>query len=230
MGTSKTRSSHVKRKLRTHARRRRRHRHDSSTDTTNVVDDGNNDNANESSSDEWDLDDDNGESTQRPRIRSFYKLRAQYKSSIAEATNGGTENEQQQQQQQLFEGGTHAKHFVYLIVNAWPGTKTHTYVGKGKRPLFQLYRHNNGLIPKARSTRPAKGHWWMEMIIGPIDSREKAVKIRDKWKAHSRGAKPRREKGMTIAIEHNLTCWDRRLNPELSSNNNDMKVIHTPIT
>lgn len=99
-------------------------------------------------------------------------------------------------------------YFVYLMINTFERTKTHTYVGKDRKPRRKVMLHNSGHVKNARSTRPAMGHWRLMMTIGPVGSRSRAKELRDEWRAHSRGIEPRSERGREIARKYGLVCWD----------------------
>jgi hypothetical protein len=104
-------------------------------------------------------------------------------------------------------------YFIYLMINTFPRTKTHTYVGKDRKPRRKVMLHNSGGVKNARSARPAMGHWKLEMVIGPVWSHDTARRIRNEWRANSRGIEPRSKRGREIAKKYQLVCWDARLNP-----------------
>jgi len=93
----------------------------------------------------------------------------------------------------------HRLWFAYLMANGYIRTKTHSHIGKDNRPLRKLKAHNLNRVRNAKSTRPASGHWKVEMIIGPFDSKTKVLLFRHKWKRKSRGIIPRRLRGIKLA-------------------------------
>lgn len=104
--------------------------------------------------------------------------------------------------------------FVFLMINFLPSTKTNTHVDFSRRPRRRWHRLNTGKIKSARNTKPAENHWELEMVLGPIQSKRQAQEMANNWKARSRGLKSRRDKGIVIAQDGGLVCWDKRLDEE----------------
>lgn len=104
-------------------------------------------------------------------------------------------------------------YFSYLMVNDCKTTKTHSYVGKDKKPKKKVERHNSGEVrnPRARSTKGAVGHWKLNMVLGPFEDKDKAISVRDEWQADCRGIASRRKKGMDLARKYEVTCFDSEL-------------------
>ena len=104
--------------------------------------------------------------------------------------------------------------FVFLMINFLASTKTNTHVDFSRRPRRRWHQLNTGKIKNARNTKPAETHWELEMVLGPISSRRQAERMAEVWKAKSRGLKSRRDKGIVIAQDSGLICWDKRLDEE----------------
>lgn len=85
------------------------------------------------------------------------------------------------------------------------------------------YKHNSGAI-NDKGTKPARGLWMVEMIIGPYETYEEADKDCREWKKESRSIIPRRDLGLEIvaAKKGKIKCYDKReviIDPDTRSPN-----------
>lgn len=103
--------------------------------------------------------------------------------------------------------------YRYLMTNSCKTTKTHSYVGKDRRPKKKVERHNSGQVKnaRARSTKGAVGHWQLNMVLGPFEDKARAIAVRDEWQADCRGIASRRKKGLDLTRKYGVTCFDSEL-------------------
>lgn len=104
-------------------------------------------------------------------------------------------------------------YWTYLMINNCPSTKTHSYVGKDRKPKSKVDKHNAGKVrnARARSTRGAIGHWTLNMVVGPFRTRDEAIAVRNEWQADCRGIPSRRKKGSELARKYRVLCFDAEM-------------------
>ena len=95
--------------------------------------------------------------------------------------------------------------------------KNETSIQVSQNPLTTVYDHNAGNIDD-KSTKAARGHWMVEMIVGPFADEENAEKFKDHWMERSRGIISKRKFGIQLASDWRidfpkLRCFDKRLVP-----------------
>ncbi len=93
--------------------------------------------------------------------------------------------------------------------------KTLTHVGRSRNPIRKVHLHNTKSL-QTKSTRAAAGLWKLELMCGPLKSRLDGMTVKNLWK-RSRGVKSRRQRGISLALEWGLKCWDTRYNEKSPS-------------
>lgn len=103
-------------------------------------------------------------------------------------------------------------YFAYLMVNRCPNIKTTTQVGKDRKPKRKVERYNNGEVKctRNRSIKSAQGHWILEMVLGPF-TKDVAMTVRAEWKNKCRGIPSRRDRGIELAAQYGVSCWDAEI-------------------
>lgn len=105
-------------------------------------------------------------------------------------------------------------YFCYMMINLQPLQKTNTFIEVSCDPFKTVENHNNSAI---KSTQPAAPNWILDMIIGPFDQIQKASLFVKLWRDKSRGINSRRKRGIKLACDQKLTCWDRSFTKKLIS-------------
>ncbi len=100
------------------------------------------------------------------------------------------------------------RYFVFLMVNNLPDIKTNTYVDMSTTPRRRFVLLNSGSIKNVRNTKPAQGKWQLNMIIGPFNEKKNAKSVMEFWRNKSRGMKSRRKRGIELAKQNNVVCYD----------------------
>lgn len=90
--------------------------------------------------------------------------------------------------------------FAYLMIQLGGRCKNEANLKVAREPFEDTRRHNSGET-NDKATKPARGAWQVEMIIGPFESREAADGFRRLWMQKSRGPISRRARG-TELVEH----------------------------
>ena len=100
------------------------------------------------------------------------------------------------------------------MVNNLPDIKTNTYVDMSTKPRRRWDLLNKGSIRNVRNTKPAQGKWQLNMIIGPFTKKLDAKEVMEFWRNKSRGMISRRKRGIALAKQHGVKCWDIVLDME----------------
>lgn len=97
--------------------------------------------------------------------------------------------------------------------------KNEANIKVAREPYQDVDGHNRG-DASDKSTKPAKGLWQVEMIIGPFPSEFCATHFRMEWMLYSRNTNSRRICGIAMTEElrkdaawSELYCFDKRLVP-----------------
>jgi hypothetical protein len=108
--------------------------------------------------------------------------------------------------------------FCYLMKQLGGFSKNLANIKMSPQPYVDILSHNRG-DANDKTTKPAKGHWQIEMLIGPLE-KDESEHIKKEWMATSRGLTSRRERGLEIVLElrkHDpnraVYCFDKRLVP-----------------
>ena len=72
-----------------------------------------------------------------------------------------------------------------------------------------IIQQNGNNITAAATTTTDK--WQLEMIIGPVENKNKAIDFKNLWRQKSRGIQSRRTRGKTLASSNKKTTWDCRI-------------------
>jgi hypothetical protein len=108
--------------------------------------------------------------------------------------------------------------FVYLMKQFGGVCKNEANIKVAREPYQDVDGHNRGDF-NDKATKPAKGLWQVEMIIGPFYCELHAKQFRVQWMLDSRGMSPRRDCGIEMVTEWRkcghleLFCFDKRLVP-----------------
>lgn len=121
-------------------------------------------------------------------------------------------------------------YFVYLMACTIPSKKVRrmfTHIGKSREPLQKVLRHNEGKVNShKRSTRSNAPHWRLEMWDGPFESRTQARAVQKLWSLNTKGIKPRIERGVALAQQHNVYCYT----PRASLDGKQITILESAIT
>lgn len=123
-----------------------------------------------------------------------------------DALVNGKKKEPQQQQQQQRRGGAEEEAtpprpwFTYLMIQLGGRCKNEANLKVAREPFEDTRKHNSGET-NDKATKPARGAWQVEMVIGPFGSREAAEAFRRLWMQKSRGPISRRARGAEL-VEH----------------------------
>lgn len=108
--------------------------------------------------------------------------------------------------------------FCYLMKQLGGYSKNEANIKMSTQPYQDVTSHNRG-DSNDKTTKPAKGHWQIEMLIGPLDEDESKV-ITKNWMSTSRGLTSRRARGLQIVLDLRnkqpdrlVFCFDKRLVP-----------------
>ena len=99
-------------------------------------------------------------------------------------------------------------YFCYMMINLDQNQKTNTFIEVSRDPFATVNKHNNGGVRNSKTTQSGAPDWILSLIIGPFVKEEDATSLAEKWRGKSRGIRSRRNKGMTLALDKKLTCWD----------------------
>jgi hypothetical protein len=109
--------------------------------------------------------------------------------------------------------------FCYLMKQLGGHCKNEANIKVAREPYADVDSHNRGDV-NDKATKPAKGLWQVEMIIGPFPTEREAAHFRMEWMLASRGMSSRRDCGIVMTNEkrqepgyENLYCFDKRLVP-----------------
>ncbi len=97
-------------------------------------------------------------------------------------------------------------------------SKNETSILVSQLPTKTVFEHNTGII-NDKSTKAARGHWMIEMLVGPFVAHDDAARFRATWMDQARGILSKRRFGKTQAnklrgTHPKLRCFDKRLIPE----------------
>lgn len=90
--------------------------------------------------------------------------------------------------------------FVYQMIQLGGRCKNEANLKVAREPFEDLRRHNNGEV-NDKATKPARGAWQIEMIIGPFMTWDKAEAFRKLWMQKSRGPISRRKRGIELVMK-----------------------------
>jgi hypothetical protein len=109
--------------------------------------------------------------------------------------------------------------FCYLMKQLGGHCKNEANIKVAREPYADVDSHNRGDV-NDKATKPAKGLWQVEMIIGPFPRELDATQFRMEWMLASRGMSSRRDCGIKMTMKkrlepgyENLFCFDKRLVP-----------------
>ncbi len=105
--------------------------------------------------------------------------------------------------------------FCYLMKQLGGPCKNEANIKVATEAFTDVYRHNVGEI-NDKSTKPARGLWQVEMIIGPFGNENAASVFRREWMEESRGIESRRQRGIKLAESYvyaPIRCYDKRVVP-----------------
>ncbi len=98
--------------------------------------------------------------------------------------------------------------FCYLMINYRVESKINTFIDTSVHPFRTVEEHNKGSTERANGTRSAAPNWELSVILGPFRSESDADAVATRWR-NNRGIGSRRERGIDIAREKGVICWDR---------------------
>jgi hypothetical protein len=108
-------------------------------------------------------------------------------------------------------------YYLYLMVvsgeDDHTAQKTLTHIGKSRQPIRCVDLHNKRLLP-SKLTQSAAGTWELEMVVGPVGDRRRALALKRLWSSATRGPVTRRQFGKFLATELGVPCYDRSLGKE----------------
>lgn len=90
--------------------------------------------------------------------------------------------------------------FTYLMIQLGGRCKNEANLKVAREPFEDTRKHNSGET-NDKATKPARGAWQVEMIIGPFAKRQGAEAFRKLWMQKSRGPISRRARGAEL-VEH----------------------------
>jgi hypothetical protein len=124
----------------------------------------------------------------------------------------------------LFENGKSMSYYIALLYAddgvEVDNSKVPTLINLTKNPFQDALDHNQGLIKHRFAGKNSGAKCKLQLVIGPVNDLEKAVKIRDEWKNNSRGLLGRGAEGRLLARRFKVKCFDSYCDRVYASSNN----------
>lgn len=114
-----------------------------------------------------------------------------------------------------FKDGACQSYFVFLMFKRTANGGSSTCIELSQEPVDLVHRYNSetrstgaNLVKHRRGGRTVRGRWFLQLVVGPLEHREDAEKLKQVWTKSTRSLRSRATFGVKLARTHRLACWD----------------------